>query len=146
MITNLGNADGATVVVGLMSLAVVMLLRRGAPMVPGSLIAVIVGVIAVKSLDLADKGVAIVGEIDSGLPSVGLPDGIGFYDSLGAAGSAAAIMLVGFAEGSERRRPMPLAIITRSIPTRSCSGWERPTSAQVSRRAWWSTGACRRPP
>ena len=82
-----------------MSLGIVLGLRRFAPVVPGSLVAVIVGVIAVELFDLADKGVSIVGEIDSGLPSVGLPDGVGAGDYLAIAGAAGAIMLVGFAEG-----------------------------------------------
>ncbi|MET0579837.1 MAG: SulP family inorganic anion transporter, partial [Ilumatobacteraceae bacterium] len=88
-----------TFVVGLMSLAVVLSLRRYAPVVPGSLVAVIAGVIAVEVFDLAAKGVEIVGNIDSGLPPVGLPEGRGFHDYLVAAGAAAGIMLVGFAEG-----------------------------------------------
>ena len=59
----------------------------------------ILGVIAVKLLDLADEGVEIVGDIASGLPELGTPDGVGFNDYLRAAGAAAGIMLVGFAEG-----------------------------------------------
>jgi high affinity sulfate transporter 1 len=96
---NLGDTHARTLVVGVMSLIVVMALRHYAPVVPGSLVAVIVGVIAVNMFDLADKGVAIVGQIDSGLPSLGLPDGVGFGDYLSAAAGAAGIMLVGFAEG-----------------------------------------------
>ena len=60
-----------------LSLAIVLGLRRFAPVVPGSLVAVIFGVVVVKLFDLADKGVEIVGDIDSGLPSLGLPDGVG---------------------------------------------------------------------
>ena len=96
---NLGDTHARTLVVGVMSLVVVLALRHYAPVVPASLVAVAVGVIAVDLFDLADKGVAIVGEIDSGLPSIGLPDGIGFGDYLSGVGSAAGIMLVGFAEG-----------------------------------------------
>lgn len=99
VITNLGDTHGRTLAVGAASLAVVLLLRRFAPIVPGSLVAVILGVIAVELLDLADKGVDIVGEIDSGLPAVGLPDGVDLNDYLRAVAAAAGIMLVGFAEG-----------------------------------------------
>ena len=95
----LGDTHARTLVVGIMSLVVVMALRHYAPVVPGSLVAVIVGVVAVDLFDLADKGVAIVGEIDSGLPSLGTPDGVGFDDYLAAAFSSLGIMLVGFAEG-----------------------------------------------
>jgi high affinity sulfate transporter 1 len=99
VITHLDETQGRTLAVGLLSLAIVFGLRRFAPMIPGSLVAVVVGVIAVELFDLADKGVAIVGDITSGLPELGPPDGVGVNDYVRAAGSAAGIMLVGFAEG-----------------------------------------------
>jgi SulP family sulfate permease len=49
-------------------------LRRLAPAVPGSLVAVLLGIAAVAVLDLDAHGVAIVGQIDSGLPALGPPD------------------------------------------------------------------------
>ncbi len=99
VIRNLGDSQGRTVLVGAASLAIVLALRRWLPMVPGSLVAVVVGVLAVKIFDLADKGVDIVGQIDSGLPPLGPPEGRSWSDYLAAGGSAAGIMLVGFAEG-----------------------------------------------
>ncbi len=99
VITHLGDTHGLTLLVGALSLGVVLGLRRFAPVVPGSLVAVFFGVVLVKLFDLADEGVAIVGDIASGLPELGTPDGVGFNDYLRAAGAAAGIMLVGFAEG-----------------------------------------------
>jgi len=99
VIRHLGDTQGRTLAVGLISLAIVLGLRRWLPMVPGSLVAVIFGIAAVKVLNLQDKGVEIVGHIDSGLPSFGLPEDRTFDDYLRAAASAAGIMLVGFAEG-----------------------------------------------
>ena len=99
VITHLGDTDGLTLLVGASSLVLVLGLRRFAPTIPGSLAAVIFGVVIVKLFDLADEGVAIVGEIASGLPELGPPDGVGGDDYLRAAGAAAGIMLVGFAEG-----------------------------------------------
>ena len=52
----------------------------------------------VQLFDLDAKGVDIVGDIDAGLPSIGLPDGVGFSDYLTTAGAAVGVMLVGFAE------------------------------------------------
>ena len=68
VLTNLSETQWRTFVVGAASLAVVLGLRRVAPAVPASLIAVVVGVVAVKVFDLAAKGVAIVGPIDSRPP------------------------------------------------------------------------------
>ena len=99
VIRHLGDTQARTLAIGALSLAVVLGLRRYVPAVPGSLVAVIIGVIAVQLFDLDDHGVAIVGPIDSGLPLLGLPDDVAANDYLRAAGAAAGLMLVGFAEG-----------------------------------------------
>src|SRR5688572_1875306 len=96
VIRHLGDTHGRTLAVGALSLAVVVGLRRFLPLVPGSLVAVALGVIAVELFDLDAKGVAIVGPIDSGLPRLGLPEGREAADYLRAAGAAAGMMLVGF--------------------------------------------------
>jgi SulP family sulfate permease len=96
----LGATDGTTLLVGAVSLLLVVGLREVAPVIPGSLVAVIFGVAVVKIFGLdGDDGVAIVGAIDSGLPEVGWPDGLSWSDHVATAGAAAAVMLVGFAEG-----------------------------------------------
>src|SRR5262249_46479923 len=98
-VKHLDDTKGVTLVVGLASLALVLLLRRFVPAVPASLVAVLLGIIAVHVFDLANHGVAIVGHIDSGLPSIGLPDHVGLSDYGNLAASSVGIMLVGFAEG-----------------------------------------------
>jgi MFS superfamily sulfate permease-like transporter len=92
LLTRLGDTDGLTLLVGVASLAVVLGLRRFVPAVPGSLVAVLLGIAAVEALDL---DISIVGHIDGGLPSFGVPDAD--YGALAAGGIA--VMLVGFAEG-----------------------------------------------
>lgn len=99
VLAHIGDTHGRTLLVGLGSLAIVLVLRRWLPVVPGSLVVVVLGVLAVELLDLDDRGVDIVGPIDSGLPAIGLPGGRSLGDYLRAVGSAAGIMLVGFAEG-----------------------------------------------
>src|SRR4051794_18789763 len=93
VVTHLGDTKGLTVLVGGASLAVIIGLRRAAPSGPGSLVAVAVA--AVKALD---PDVAIVGPIDSGLPTLGLPD-MGWHDTGALAAGGIGVMLVGFAEG-----------------------------------------------
>lgn len=66
---------------------------------PGSLLAVLLGIAAVAVFGLDGRGVDIVGHIDSGLPSVGLPDGVGFDDYIDLLGPAVGVLLIGFAEG-----------------------------------------------
>jgi sulfate permease, SulP family len=95
---DLDETDLPTLAVGVTSLAIVMLVRRLAPHIPGPLLAVAFGIVSVVWFDLADRGVAIVGEIESGLPDVGLPEG-GLSSYLALAPAAVGVMLVGFVEG-----------------------------------------------
>jgi SulP family sulfate permease len=97
-LTNLGDTHLPTLIVGLISLAIVMLCREYVPRLPGPLIAVVFGILVVGLLGLDEQGVDIVGDIESGLPTLGLPDAtIDHY--LAIAASALGVMLVGFAEG-----------------------------------------------
>ena len=98
VLSHLGHTQWRTLVVGLVSLAIVFGLRRWLPVVPAPLVAVIVGVLAVYALHLQKHGVKIVGHIDGGLPSFGFP-AVPSGDYLKLAGPAVGVMLVGFAEG-----------------------------------------------
>lgn len=97
-LTGLGDADPLTAVVGLGTLAVVLLLRKFAPRVPASLVAAAGGILAVAALGLDDRGVAVIGSVPAGLPSIGLPD-LPLEAYMSIAGAALGIVLVGFAEG-----------------------------------------------
>jgi sulfate permease, SulP family len=97
LITHLGQVQGLTVVVGLVSLAIVLLLRRFAPLAPAPLVAVLAGILAVHLIGLQKHGVEIVGPISGGLPPFGLPH-VPAADYVKLAASAVGVMLVGFAE------------------------------------------------
>ena len=99
VVTHLGDIDWGTLAVGVLSLVVVLGFKRWLPLVPGSLLAVLLGIAAVAVFGLEGRGVDIVGHIDSGLPSVGLPDGVGFDDYIDLLGPAVGVLLIGFAEG-----------------------------------------------
>src|SRR5215217_1192163 len=94
----LDQTSGLTLLVGLVSLALILGLRRVAPMVPGSLVAVVFGIVVVQLFDLDRHGAAIVGRIQPGLPAPGLPD-VAAVEYLKFAPAAVGILLVGFAEG-----------------------------------------------
>jgi sulfate permease, SulP family len=99
VLTALDDTQWRTLALGLVSLAVVFGLRRLATAVPGSLVAVLLGIALVSLFDLDERGVAIVGPIESGLPRISLPGGVQAGDYLAVAGSAVGVALVGFAEG-----------------------------------------------
>jgi SulP family sulfate permease len=98
VISHLGDTQFNPFLVGLSSFAIVMLLRRFAPLVPGSLVAVVFGVALVAIFHLDEHGVEIVGPIKRGLPSLGVPD-LSFHDYVKLLASGVGVMLVGFAEG-----------------------------------------------
>ncbi|WP_454049852.1 SulP family inorganic anion transporter [Cellulomonas sp. Marseille-Q8402] len=97
VVRRLPDTDPVTAVLGAACLAILLLVRRFAPRVPGALVVVALGIVAVLTLGLQDGGVAVVGPIEAGLPPLGLPDvDLSTYGDL--VGPAAGVMLVGFAE------------------------------------------------
>jgi MFS superfamily sulfate permease-like transporter len=87
-----------TAVLGLGVLGGLLVLGRVAPFVPGALVAVVAGIGAVALFDLRSLGVAVTGELPSGLPAphLGAVEPA-TYRSLFH--DAAAIMLISFASG-----------------------------------------------
>ena len=60
--------------IGLLALGIVVGLRRVRPRVPGILVAVVVTLLLSALLDLAARGVAVVGVLPQGFPTPALPD------------------------------------------------------------------------
>jgi sulfate permease, SulP family len=98
LLGQLDQTSGLTLLLGLVSLALILVLKRVAPVVPGSLVAVVFGILVVQLFGLDRHGAAIVGNIQPGLPALGLPD-VATVDYLKLAPAAVGILLVGFAEG-----------------------------------------------
>ncbi|GAA2481325.1 SulP family inorganic anion transporter [Terrabacter carboxydivorans] len=98
LVTELGDVHWLSAVVGIGALVLVTVLRRVAPRLPGSLVVVALGIAAVRLLSLDERGVAIVGPIDAGLPSLGLP-GSDPSQYLELAGPAVGVLLIAFVEG-----------------------------------------------
>ncbi|MFD6860502.1 SulP family inorganic anion transporter [Rhodococcus sp. NPDC060090] len=99
VIRGLGGTDWRTLFVGIFCLVVVLGFKRWLPRIPGALVAVAAGILAVVVFRLDDKGVTIVGQIDSGLPALGMPEGLDFHDYIDLLGPAVGVLLIGFAEG-----------------------------------------------
>ncbi|MGC5166258.1 SulP family inorganic anion transporter [Luteimicrobium sp. DT211] len=98
-VTGLGDLHVATAVVGACALVVVFGLRRVAPRVPGALVLVVGGLLASVLFDLGGHGVALVGHIPRGLPSVEVPDVGLLADHAGSVLAAAfALVMIGFSQ------------------------------------------------
>lgn len=95
----LGEAQQTTVIVGAIALAVVFGLRAAAPRVPGALVLVVGGLLAAQLFDLGARGVALVGDVPSGLPSPQIPNGQLLWNNAGTVAIASvALVLIGFSQ------------------------------------------------
>jgi len=98
-IGSVGDADGTTLIVGLLALVAILALRFTLPRVPGALVLVVGGLIAAVLFDLGDRGVALVGDVPGGMPSLALP-GMEFLTENAAVIllASAALLLIGFSQ------------------------------------------------
>ncbi len=71
---NIGETNFSTLTLGLLSIFVLIALKKYVPMVPSAIIVVAISTSVVWFFDLDKHGITIVGEIPKGLPSFKLPD------------------------------------------------------------------------
>jgi len=91
--------DGATLLVGLASLALILGIRFADTRVPGALALVIVGLVASVAFDFDAQGVALVGEVPRGFAAPALPRLAYVIDNVAVIGPAAVgLMLIGFSQ------------------------------------------------
>jgi high affinity sulfate transporter 1 len=95
-LTQLGDWDRTTAVVGAVSLALLFGLERFVRKLPAALTVVALGVLYIRLFE--PPGVSIVGDIPQGLPDVGLPD-FSSSDVGGLIAGGLAVALIGFSEG-----------------------------------------------
>jgi sulfate permease, SulP family len=108
-IRGLGDTHGLTLLVGLVSLGVVLGLRRFAPAVPGALVLVVGGLAASGLFDLGSHGVALVGHVPRGLPRPAIPPWDLVRDHLSAIVAASfALLLIGFSQTAGDARSFAL--------------------------------------
>jgi high affinity sulfate transporter 1 len=88
----------ATLAVGITAIVSLVLVRRFVPSVPAPLVVVVGGIAASGIIGLADHGVATVGDIPAGLPTVVFPS-VGLDDLARLAPAAVALFCVGYADG-----------------------------------------------
>jgi SulP family sulfate permease len=131
-IGSLGDVHWPTVVVGVLALALILGVRFLAPAVPGALVLVVAGILAASLFDLEGHGVALVGDVPSGLPTPQLPDLDLVTDNLATVFVASfALVLIGFSQtaGDARafamRHRYPIDIDQESV----ARAWPTPARA-----------------
>lgn len=85
-------------------IATLLVFARWITAVPGGLVAV-VGAIAISwGFDLESHGVAVLGPVPSGLPSIGLPSGVGWSDVVSLLATSVSMVLVILAQSAATSR------------------------------------------
>ena len=98
LVMGLEQSHIPTLVLGVSLLVTMILLRRILPRIPAALIVVILGIVAVMSLDLQKQGVAVIGQVSAILPSFQLPH-LSLWEFGTLLLDAAAIVLISFTSG-----------------------------------------------
>ena len=93
----LGDVDATTLAVGAGSIALLLLGRRLVPVVPPTLLILVLAIAVSSLLDLSSHGVAVVGDIPNALPDPAIPD-VSADDVVALATSAFGVLILS-AEG-----------------------------------------------
>ena len=99
----LPHTHPADVAISIGVILVVLAARKITRRIPGPLIAVIIAISVSYAADLASRGVAVVGPVPRGLPSLGLP-AVGWHDATVLAGAAASMFVVILAQSAATSR------------------------------------------
>jgi sulfate permease, SulP family len=99
----LPHVHWADVAVSIAVIVVVVVARWINRRIPGLLIAVIIAIIVSRAADLAGHGVAVVGPVPRGLPSLGLP-ALGWHDAAALLGVAVSMFVVILAQSAATSR------------------------------------------
>lgn len=100
-----GALRGWALLIGLGSLALIMVVRRLLPGVPATLVAVVLGIIATVVWSLEERGVPVVGDLDRGIPVPAWPH-LALAEVRNLLGAALGIAFVAFADTSVLSRTM----------------------------------------
>jgi SulP family sulfate permease len=95
-VRQLGEADGWSVALAGGAVATMVVLRRFAPRVPGALVVLVAGIVAATVLDLAGRGVDVLGAVPRGIPRPSLPTA-SWDDVRTLVPGALSLVLIGFA-------------------------------------------------
>jgi SulP family sulfate permease len=99
----LPHVHWADVAISIGVIVVVIVARRINRRIPGLLIAVIIAILVSWAADLASHGVAVVGPVPRGLPSLGLP-ALGWHDAAALLGVAVSMFVVILAQSAATSR------------------------------------------
>ena len=118
---NIGDAHVLTMMMGISAFAIMWLVKKYSQRVPGILVGVVLSTIVSWMIGFEEKGGKVVGDIPSGLPSIGLPElDLSLVGGLFA--SAVVISLVGFVEAISVAKAMALKTRDHVDPNKELIG------------------------
>ena len=97
-VSELDETSGATLLLSAGLLLPALLVRRFARIVPAPVVVLLLGLLLGSILDVDDLDIAVVGDVEQGLPPLGLPE-IGLDDYTDLLLPAVALALIVFADG-----------------------------------------------
>jgi high affinity sulfate transporter 1 len=98
LIQSIPHANWYSVAIGAGTFAMVRLIKRYTPKIPGALVALIVMTVIVATFGLDAKGVSVLGTIPSGLPTLSVPN-VPLTDYVRLFPAAMAVVAITLAEG-----------------------------------------------
>ena len=103
-LTEISDTSVTTLAVSLAVIVILVVFERWIKAIPGGLVAV-VGMIGLSwALDFQSHGVAILGPVPSGLPSIGLPSGVGWHDVVPLTATCVSMFIVIIAQSAATSR------------------------------------------
>lgn len=96
LVGRVGQIHLTTALIGIGSVAILVLIRRFAPRVPGPLVIVAGSMLVVALAGLEDAGVAVVGKVSGGLPDLSVLGSISFEQIVSLVPVALAVVILGF--------------------------------------------------
>lgn len=97
LLPHLGQANGRAIAIGLGCLAVVVVARRLSPLLPGALLAVVLGAVAVAAMRWSHGHIPRIEQLPVGVPHFNIPQ-IGWAEVQGLFTGAVALALLGMIE------------------------------------------------
>lgn len=103
LVAHLPETDPLTLAIGAGAFAIIVILRAVDRRIPGPLVAMVLGIVLAVAFDLADDGVAVVGDIATLMPRLGLPNvGLGDLTYLLTGAAGIVFLAVGESLGAAR--------------------------------------------
>ncbi|PSF34998.1 sodium-independent anion transporter [Aphanothece hegewaldii CCALA 016] len=97
-LARLNEIHPPTLLLAICVLSFLLVVQRRFPNAPGPLLAVLLATSAVYLFDLDQRGIAVIGEIPAGLPSLALPSGFSLQQITYLISTAIGISLVGYSD------------------------------------------------